>query len=287
VDSLSAARDAFQERLLAALYKARAPGELMGDSILYEKSGHVATITMNRPDALNAITVDMIESFAAALQRAQGDSNVRVLIIAGSGRAFCVGADIRQLQRWEQEPELRARFYDLAPKMFEALEAFPRPVIAAVNGVVAAGGFELCCFCDIVIAAEDARIGDAHANFVGFGPVSAVIAPRMLPPKLASELLFAGEMWSAVRMKEAGLVNHVVASGQALAAAHELAAKIASKQPLALEAAKSLMRRTARAGSAALMSDAFEHARRIFETEDFAEGLRAFHEKRPPVFTGR
>jgi enoyl-CoA hydratase/carnithine racemase len=259
----------------------------MRDTILYEKSGHVATVTMNRPEALNAITLDMIEALSAALSAAEADHEVRVLILTGSGRAFCVGADLGQLGLWKKDPSLRERFSARAPAMLRQLEEFRAPVIAAVNGVAAAGGFELCCFADLVIAAEDALIGDAHANFVGFGPVSAVMASRVMPRKLAGELLFTGDMWSARRMELAGFVNRVVPAGQLVEVACELAAKIAGKPPLALAAAKHLMRGAARVESQALLAEAFQRAEQIFETEDFAEGVNAFEEKRAPVYTGR
>jgi len=258
----------------------------MSEVILYRKEGHVATITLNRPEALNAITVEMIEELTAVLSVAGGDEEIRVLLLTGSGRAFCVGADILQLKRWTEDSRLRERFRLGAPEMFRLLQEFRRPIIAAVNGVAAAGGFELCCLADIVVAVEEAMIGDAHANYVGFGPVSAVMAARMMPRKLACELLFTGEMWSARRLELAGFVNRVVPSDQLMAVANRLAERIASKPPLALAAAKGLMRQLDQLEPRALLAEAFACAERMFESEDFGEGLRAFEEHRPPAFKG-
>lgn len=260
---------------------------MMGEPIEYTKAGHIATLRMNRPDAMNAINLRMIEQFDAALTTAAADQDVRVLILTGVANAFCVGADIKELKNWDVDPTLRDRFYSLAPVMFRKLEEFPRPVIAAVNGVAIAGGFELCCYADIVIAVEDARIGDGHANFVGFGPVSAVLAPYLMPRKKAAELLFTGDIWTAAELADAGFVNWVVPSGELEATVAAMAGKIASKQPIALAAAKALMRRAGSVDNALLLSHAFESAQRIFTTRDFAEGLKAFEEKRPAIFEGR
>lgn len=259
----------------------------MDNPIQSMKSGHVVTIRMNRPRALNAINLAMIEMIDAALIDAARDPDVRVLVITGADTAFCVGADIRELGQWQHDPSLRERFYTLAPEMFRKLRDFPHPVIAAVNGLTVAGGFELGCYADLIIAAEDAMIGDGHANFVGFGPVSAVLGPLMMPGKKVAELLFTGDLWTARDMAEAGFVNRVVPRADLMDAVQEIAQKIASKQPLALTAAKALLRKAGSGDSATLLADAFESAQRIFETEDFAEGLKAFEEKRRPVFKGR
>src|ERR1700675_4318074 len=255
--------------------------------VLYEKDGHIATITMNRPEEMNAINVEMIDAFVVHLIEATRDADIRVLIVTGVGRAFCVGADIRQLKKWEQDESLRERFYTAAPRLFRLLEEFPHPVIAAVNGVAAAGGVELCCYADLVVAADDAKIGDAHANFVGFGPISAVVAPYLFPRKIVAELLLTGDMWTAADMKTVGFVNRVVPAGEALQAARALAEQIAVKPPLAMSAAKGLMRRAGLVDRGELLSQAFASAQHNFATQDFAEGLRAFAEKRPPVYVGK
>jgi enoyl-CoA hydratase len=259
----------------------------MHQAIKYERSGAIATITMNRPETLNALTVEIIEAFSDALTAASEDPGVRVLVLAGTGRAFCVGADIKQLKLWRADPDIRKRFAIGASRMFEQLLHFPRPIVAAVNGVAAAGGFELCCCAELIVAAEDAMIGDAHANFVGFGPLSSVLAPLALPPKLAAELLLTGDMWPAAKLAAIGFVNHVVSRERVLPFAREIAEKIASKQPLALAAARGLMRQAIGADPALLLPAAFAQAERIFESADFAEGVAAFEEKRTPRFEGR
>jgi enoyl-CoA hydratase len=258
----------------------------MSEIILYRKKGHVATITLNRPEALNAITVEMIEELTAVLTVAGGDEEVRALVLTGAGRAFCVGADILQLKRWSEHSRLRERFRIGAAEMFRLLHGFRRPVIAALNGVTAAGGFELCCLADLVIAAEGAMVGDAHANYVGFGPMSAVMAARMLPRKLACELMFTGEMWPARKLELAGFVNRVVPPDQLMAVTIELADRIAAKPPLALAAVKDLMRRMDELEPGPLLAEAFRRAEEVFETRDFTEGLRAFEENRAPQFKG-
>jgi enoyl-CoA hydratase len=256
------------------------------ETILYDKKGHVATITLNRPEKLNAMSIQLSYDCADAFGDAEKDVNIIALILTGTGRGFCAGADLSEVKMATEDPEM-AKKRKTAPRLLEVMAGFRKPVIAAVNGVATAGGFELILYSDLVVASETARIGDAHANFVGIGPAATTIAPYKMNRMKAAELLLTGDIWPAIELEKAGLVNYVVPADKLMAKAEELANKIASHMPLAMVAAKDIMNRAGLSDPATLWAYVNEVEERISKTEDFKEGMRAFAEKRTPNFKGK
>lgn len=256
------------------------------ETIIYEKKGHIAILTLNRPEKLNAMNSQLSIDVADALHDTEKDKDVIALILTGAGRGFCAGADLTEVKAAAENEEIR-RKRESAPSILEELNRFPKPVVAAVNGVATAGGFELILYSDIVVAADTARIGDAHANFVGIGPAATTLAPYRMNRKKAAELLLTGDIWPAVELEKAGLVNHVVPADKLLEKAEEIANKIASHMPLAMVAAKNIMNRAGLVDPDTLWAYVGEVVHRIAQTEDFMEGMRAFAEKRTPVYKGQ
>ena len=254
-------------------------------AIIYEKKDHVAILTLNRPEKLNAINSQLAIEVVDALTDAEKDANILVVILTGTGKGFCAGADLAEVKALREDPEIRRNRAE-APRLLEVMKRFPKPVISAVNGVAAAGGFELILCSDIVVASDVARIGDAHANFVGIGAAPA-IAPYKMSRVKAAELLLTGDFWPANELEKAGLVNHVVPADKLMEKAMEIANKIAGKMPLATIAAKSIMNRSGLGDQETLLAYLREAMQRITKTEDHAEGLKAFAEKRTPIYKGQ
>jgi enoyl-CoA hydratase/carnithine racemase len=253
------------------------------ETIIYEKKDHVAIITLNRPEKLNAENAQLTTDLAHAMADADRDKNIIVLIITGAGRAFCAGADLEEVA--SQDPAVIRKRQE-APNFFEILNKFSKPMIAAINGVTAGGGFELACYCDIVIAADTAMISDGHANFVGLGPKATVMAPYLMGRRKAAELLLTGDRWPASELEKAGFINHVVPADKLMEKAMEIAQKIASKMPLAMILAKSVIKRAGLVDQDSLSLYAAACLQRISNTKDFAEGMKAFAEKRKPKYIG-
>jgi enoyl-CoA hydratase/carnithine racemase len=256
--------------------------------ILYEIRGAAAWITLDRPRERHALTALMLDEMSRALDAAQEERAVRVVVITGNGdEAFCAGADLKQVLAAPGaagEPD----FLDRAAATFGKLRDFPKPVIAAVNGIALAGGLELVLCCDLVVAADHARMGDAHANFGVFpGAGGAAILPRRLGPTRAKHLLYTGEHVSAATMCEWGLVNEVVARGELHAAVATLAEKIAGKSPLVLRQMKRVADEALHLPRDAALASELLTLRTHLRSHDLQEGLAAFREKRAPRFTGR
>ncbi|QQX82775.1 enoyl-CoA hydratase/isomerase family protein [Cupriavidus necator] len=247
--------------------------------------GSVGWLTLNRPEKLNSMTSDMVKSMTSTLKAWRDDAAVRVLVLTGTGRAFCAGADLKQgnapLQPGDKDS------LDIIVEFFDTLRNFPKPVIVAVNGLALAGGMEVVLSCDIVLAAESARLGDAHSNYAVFpGGGGAALLPRKVPDNVARYLLFTGDSLSAAEMKTHGLVNEVLPDAELLDRAQALADKLANKSPLVL----ARMKRVVASANDKTAADALRHEllelRDHKRSYDIQEGLRAFAEKRTPEFKG-
>jgi len=255
---------------------------------VYERRGAGAWITLNRPDALNALSFGLMRELGDALAQARADDAVRALVITGTGRAFCAGADLKEVA----EAQAHAKpgdpdFLDLVQTVFGELRTFPKPVIAAVNGLAIAGGLELIMACDLVFAAESARLGDGHSNFGVFpGAGGAALMPRRIGLNRAKYLLFSGDHFSAREMMDMGLVNRVTPDAELVSTVDAFVDKLAQKSPAVLRRMKAVANRSLDQSQQAALTDEMLNLREHSRSYDMQEGLAAFRDKRKPVFKG-
>ncbi|MEM3577287.1 MAG: enoyl-CoA hydratase-related protein [Candidatus Bathyarchaeia archaeon] len=255
--------------------------------IIYGKSEGVATITLNRPEALNAFSKEVVEEVLNALEDAKADENVRVVILTGAGeKAFSAGADIKAMKGMNA---LKARELSLmGEKLCLALENLEKPVIAAMNGYALGGGLEVAMACDIRIASENARMGQTEINIgliPGWGGTQRLT--RLVGATKAKELIFTGKMIDAKTAEQIGLVNMVVPQNNFREAVRQFALELAQKAPVALKVAKALINKGAEASLDVALALEREGFGVVASTEDLQEGVSAFTEKRKPVFKGR
>jgi enoyl-CoA hydratase len=239
------------------------------DLVQTQRAGHVLVVTLNRPEARNALNPELIDGLSAVLRGADADPQVRVIVLAGAGPVFCAGLDLKAFAQG-------GRFDGL---VWFCREGVATPVIAAVNGSALAGGFELVLACDLVVAADDAKLGLPEVTRGLFAAGGGTALPGRVPMAVAPEMGLTGDPVTAARAREAGLVNRVVPAGQVLAEALILAQQIAGNAPLGVAITKKLMRER-RWGDAA-------ETEAVFSSADAAEGARAFAERRAPVWSGR
>ena len=250
--------------------------------VLVEARDGVLVITINRPEARNALTGDVARGIAEAVDRLDADDELRVGVLTGAGGTFCSGMDLKGFLRGER-PSIPGRG-------FGGLTARPprKPLIAAVEGYALAGGFELVLACDLVVAADNARLGVPEVKrALVAGAGAALHLPRQIPQAIALEMLLTGEPIEAGRAAELGLVNRVVPAGTAVDAAVELARAVAANGPLAVAVTKQIARSAPYWGWDEGWQKQNELMAAVFVSEDAQEGARAFAEKRPPVWKGR
>lgn len=254
----------------------------MSEEILVSQDNGVMTITMNRPEAKNAMNKNMAELIAAAMDELDSNYDLRVAVLTGAGGTFCSGMDLKGFLKGET-PSVKGRG-------FGGITETPpqKPLIAAIEGYALAGGFELAITCDLIIAADTSKFGvpEVKRGLVA-GAGGLIKLPDQVPPRLAMELALTGDFISAQRAYDIGLINGIVEQGKAMEGALELAASIAANGPLAVATSKKIIKEYATwphedrwTKQGALMAD-------VFASEDAREGASAFAEKRAPNWKGK
>jgi enoyl-CoA hydratase len=261
-------------------------------TILYEKRGPGGWITLNRPEESNSVNLELLGEWSAALDETRADPDVRVVVLTGAGRAFCAGADLKSGLKVKQSMNKAdgrwlmgfARQFELVVRKIRAL---PKPVIAAVNGVVCAGGIETIVCCDMIIAAESATFSDAHSRYALLPGIGGGIGlARVMGAFKAKEMLFTADFFTARDMASAGLVNHVVPDHELVEFVERLVNKLAERSPLGLARMKQMINDGLDVPWDVAVRYDMLNVEAQAQSEDFYEGLKAFNEKRRPRFAG-
>jgi enoyl-CoA hydratase/carnithine racemase len=267
------------------------------DTILVERiavdedGSLLGLVTLNRPQEMNPLDWDTALHLGRILDELGEDPQVRVVAVTGAGRAFSAGGDMKKYQVLQRDARDFPQFLEDIHAVFSRISQQPKPVLALVNGVAVAGGIELVLSCDLAIASESARIGDAHLPFgqMGGGGVLTLL-PRAVGPARARELIFSGRLLGPAEALDWGLVSKVVPDDELIAAGIAFAKDVAKKSPLAVANAKNVLNTAFWNGTgipAGMRLEREVTARYCLTSEDAQEGLHAFADKRPPAFTGR
>lgn len=260
----------------------------MADLLLREDDAGVATLTLNRPAARNALSLALLEALAETLAALAGDRAVKAVVITGAGPGFCAGHDLRELTEARNDPDRGQAFFETTmtrcAEVMQAVATCPKPTIAAVNGIATAAGCQLVASCDIAIADPRARFCTPGVNIGLFCATPAVALSRAVARRDALEMLYTGDLYDAAHAQRIGLINRVVGEGQALAEAKALAARIAERPASVVQGGKAaFLRQDGRP-----LPEAYADAARVMVEQLLAEaskeGIGAFLQKRAPVW---
>ncbi len=255
--------------------------------VLLDISDGIATVTLNRPDKLNAFFGSMRDEIGMALEEAAGRDDARVVVITGSGRAFCTGADVGYMAGLLERGELAEAnaLVSAGRRVIGAVTSMAKPVIGSLNGPAAGGGANLALACDLRIASDRASIGQTF-NRIGLHPDwgGTWLLPRLVGRARAAELFFFGDMINAAEAARLGLVNRVVPHEELETVTREWAVRLAAKPVLSLALAKQALQRSYASTLDEMLDFEAEAQERCFRSADALEGTRAFLEKRPPRF---
>jgi 2-(1,2-epoxy-1,2-dihydrophenyl)acetyl-CoA isomerase len=260
------------------------------ETIQFEMHGSICLLTLNRPDRLNALTVEVAHEFSAAVREAL-EKGARVIVLTGAGRAFCAGGDLREMQEIaSREGRVEAFFDEPLQILNEAIlliRRTPVPFIAAVNGVASGGGCNLALACDLVVAAESAKFNQAFIK-IGLVPDcgGTFMLPRLVGLKRAAEMMFTGDLITAQRAAEMGMINSVAADGELMSQVMAMAEKLAHAPTAAIGQIKQLLEASALNDYGSQLDLERRAQIQAGQTKDFTEGVSAFLEKRPPRFVG-
>jgi enoyl-CoA hydratase len=251
-------------------------------AVLTEVGDGVMTITINRPNAKNAVNKDVAEGIAAALDALDADDNTHVVILTGAGGTFCSGMDLKAFVTGETPYVAGRGFAGMVEKSTD------KPMIAAVEGYALAGGCELAITCDLIVAADNSMFGIPEVKRgLAAAAGGLVRLPRQIPSRVAMEMALTGDFMSAERAMSVGLINQIAPAGEALAQAKALAAKIAENGPLAVKRSKQVIKESIDWSQDEMFANQQEITSAVFSSEDAIEGATAFAEKRKPNWKGR
>jgi 2-(1,2-epoxy-1,2-dihydrophenyl)acetyl-CoA isomerase len=259
--------------------------------LLYEGKDKIATITLNRPDKLNAFTADMIDLWQRSLTDAQADDGVNVVVVTGAGRAFCSGGDVGRMRPGDAAPSAldgKNSLWEGVHRVPKQLEQMDKPVIAMVNGLAVGAGMGMCVMCDVRIAAESARFSTGYVK-VGLvpGDGDTYFLPRLVGAAKALELLWTADFIDAPEAHRLGIVQRLVPDAQLQEATYAFARQIADGPQIPIRMIKRLVYQSVKLDLRTHLDLVSSHMSIVRQTADHAEGVAAFKEKRPAKFQGR